>query len=689
MRPLPTVRLLLATLAMALGIGAVLRLALALQLLPADAWPWPLPWLLVRGALGDLAAWSAALAVPAALGCFSSLRWSRPRATRVTLAVLGGTLAFLAVIEWYFAEEFSARFNHIAVDYLLYPTEVAGNMWQGYPVLPWLAACALVGAAFAWPLTSFVVRDAADAHVGWRARSAQALTCLAVGALGLGWCGMDPLSGEGDRLEREVAGNGPVGFARALWTADLDYEAYYATLPPERVAPALERARGPAGTGGSLPRRPEQVVVLIEESLGAEFVGALGGERPSTPQLDRWSRRGLLFTSLNATGNRTVRGLEGVLASFPPLPPDAIVKRPGLVDFPTLGRCFHDAGYATAFFYGGVASFDHMGPWFAANGWEEVVDDGWIGSSPFPADAFRTAWGVADGPALELLLERQVAEHAAGRPFFATALTVSNHKPFLVPEPFGDPQRLPLRKRLRLGAIGLCALLLAGLGWWRGRGVLGVPALVALTLLASLGYATLLQLEATAKGRRVDGVRYADAALGAYLDGLEARGLLDSTLVLVVGDHGARVYGAADIPIASYRVPALFLGAGVEPGTRIERLCSQIDLAPTLLELCGLPIPAQFFGRSQLGLPATGGRAIVQHNRDVALLDDARCAVLGLGRAKRLYGRHGDALPPLDPREAEGAALLEQCQAMFQAAWDRLREHGKTVLARADGPGPR
>ncbi len=685
MRPLPIVRMLLAALAMALGVGAALRLALALELLPAESWAWPLPWLMVRGTLGDLAAWSAALAVPAALGCISSLRWGHPRAARVTLASIGGALAFLAVIEWYFAEEFSARFNHIAVDYLLYPTEVAGNLWQGYPVLPWLAACALVGAALAWPLTPFVVRGADDAPGGWRTRSSQALFCLTVGALGLGWCAADPLARGGDRLEREVAGNGQTGFVRALWTSHLEYEAFYATLPRERIESALERARGPAGKGVPLARRPEQVVILIEESLGQEFVGALGGERACTPQLDRWSQRGLLFTNSIATGNRTVRGLEGILASFPPLPPDSIVKRSGAADFPTLGRCFRDAGYATAFFYGGVASFDHMGTWFAANGWDEIIDDGWIGPSPFPPDAFRTAWGVADGPALELLLERQVAEHAAGRPFFATALTVSNHKPFLVPEPFGEPARVPLPKRLRLLAVGLVALLLVGMGWWRGRGVLGVPALVALTLFVSLGYATLLQLEATAKGRRNDAVRYADAALGAYLDGLESRGLLDTTLVLLVGDHGARVYGAADIPIASYRVPALFVGAGIEPGTRIERLCSQIDLAPTLLELCGLPIPAEFFGCSQIALPATGGRAVLQHNRDIALLDDPRGAALGLGRTKTLYERRGDELLPLERGDPDGEALLEACQALFQAASNRLSVQDAPELARADG----
>jgi len=685
----PSVRALLAILALAAAVGAVLRLALGFEFLPTGGWPWPMPWLLVRGAFADVAAWSVLLAVPAALACFSSAPQWNLRLARFVLAVLGGALAFLAVIELYFAEEFSARFNHIAVDYLLYPTEVAKNMWQGYPVVVWLVACALFGTLLAWPMTRFVARPASRSKFDVRARALQALGCILVGALGLAWSRSEPLGHHGDRLEREIAGNGLVGFTRAILTAHLDYATYYATLPPDRAALLFEDARGPKRTGNPLPVRPQQVVVVLEESFGQEFVGSLGGKRDCTPQFDRWSERGLLFTNLYATGNRTVRGLEGTLASFPPLPPDSIVKRPGLAGFPTLASVFREAGYTTAFFYGGVASFDNMGTWMSSNGWDEIVDDGWIGPSPYPDDAFRTAWGVADGPALDLLLERQVAQHNAGQPFFATALTVSNHKPFLVPEPFGKPAKLSTRKLVRLVGIGLVAMLVLASLWWRCRNVLGIPALAVLSMLVALGYSMLLKLEATAKGGRTDGVRYADSALGSYLDGLETHGLLDATLVLVVGDHGARVYGSADIPVASYRVPALFLGAGVEPNGRNERLCSQIDLAPTLLDLCSLPIPEGFFGASQLGLPAAGGRALVQHNRDIALFDDTHCVALGLQRTVSVYERRGPEFVPLEGRDPSIEHMVERCQAIFQVAWGRLQGHLDSQADAAGGSGLR
>lgn len=686
MRLLPALRVLLATLALALVVGGVLRLALGASLLPAGGWPWPMPRLLVAGAVADLATWCALLALPAALACFSNVRWDRRPLVRISLALVAGALSFLAVVEWYFAEEFSARFNHIAVDYLLYPGEVAGNLWQGYPLMTWALFCALLGTGLAQALTPWVASRADRAAPGLGARLAQAALSLGVGLLGLGWLLLAPGGELGDRLEREVAGNGPAGFVKALWTADLDYEAFYPTLPPDRIAPALARARGPAGTAGPLVRRPEQVVVLLEESLGAEFVGALGGARACTPKLDRWAARGLLFTHLVATGNRTVRGMEGVLASFPPLPPDSIVKRKAEMDLPTVARAFRGAGYGTTFLYGGAATFDHMGPWLASSGWDEVLDDGLVGSSPFPADAFRTAWGVADGPVLAELLRRQVEEHRAGRPFFATALTVSNHKPFLVPEPFGRPTRIPTKKLLRLACIGAAAVLVLGLGWWRARALLGLPSLALLSLAVLLGFSVLLRLEATAKGSRADGVAYADWAIGRYLDGLESTGLLESTLVLVVGDHGTRVYGSAEIPFESYRVPALFVGGGLEPGQRIERLCSQVDLGPTLLQLCDLPIPEGFFGQPQLGLPARGGRALLQHNRDIALLDDERCAILGLGRRVSLFERRGNDLVPHRGGGPAWEELVEGCQAIFQEASRRLHGRAPGELAADDGP---
>ena len=119
----------------------------------------------------------------------------------------------------------------------------------------------------------------------------------------------------------------------AAWTHNLDYSAFYKTMPMDE---AYQRARRLLAApnaefeeqGQSIrrrvagdPNRPRlNVVIFLEESLGSEFWGCLGRTNTLTPEMDKLAaEEGMLFTNLYASGNRTVRGFEGVLSSFPPL----------------------------------------------------------------------------------------------------------------------------------------------------------------------------------------------------------------------------------------------------------------------------------------------------------------------------------------------------------------------------------
>ena len=64
-----------------------------------------------------------------------------------------------------------------------------------------------------------------------------------------------------------------------------------------------------------LLHKPYNVVFFLQESLGAEYVGSLGG-LPLTPEFDKLSKEGLLFTNLYCTGTRSVRGIEAVVTGF-------------------------------------------------------------------------------------------------------------------------------------------------------------------------------------------------------------------------------------------------------------------------------------------------------------------------------------------------------------------------------------
>ncbi|HEX5053963.1 MAG TPA: sulfatase-like hydrolase/transferase [Planctomycetota bacterium] len=562
---------------------------------------------------------------------FRMLAWAPVRIP--LMVVVLGALCFNAVAEYFFFEEFNARFNHIALDYLIYPREVFVNIWDSYNV-PLVAGAALVGGLLmAWPVAR-LTRGMKFARIPWGMRCRAGFVLLLFGGGCIGLVSVVPGSVSNDRIVSEIAQNGTAQLMRAFLTAHLDFELYYRTLPLSEA-----RARAARVLDHEVPKPGElvapvgefqllkdfkpackdegyDVVIILEESFGSEFIGVLGHpERRTSPGFDRWSREGILLANLTATGNRTVRGMEGTLCSFPPLPGDSVVKRDHSDNVASVARVLKAKGARTAYFYGGFGLFDSMKPFIRANGYDEFIEQ-----PDYPKQAFRTIWGVADEWVLGAMLQAQVEARAKGQRYCFTALTVSNHKPYYVPR-------------------GRCEQL-------------------------------------TEKPGRDNAVAYADWALADYFDKAKAAGLLDHTVILAVGDHGARVYGSEEIPAPSYRVPALFLHPDPKwRGVRIERLCSQIDLLPTMLSLAGLGCEAPFFGEDILALPADGGRAFLQHNRDIGLLTDDAMVILGLQKQLYFYRRSGRTSD--DFRQVEGTEitpdlreLAKDATSVFQTAYE-------------------
>lgn len=629
--------LLLRLLGVGLVLSSVLRLVLLAVFLPGPLAPWTLVSCLAVGFFLDVLTAAVLVAPLGSLLALAPFGWLSRRWLRAPLvAMLCAGVVFLAFTEYFFFEEFLSRFNHVALDYLLFPTEVFTNLGESYDI-PLFAGLALLGglACAAW-LERFLA-GATLARLGWRERLGALGRAWGTGAVAFAVLWALPWKVRADRVEDEVAHNGLCALVHAYATASLDYPTFYLSVPAEeaeaRVAARLETPSSPVGPDLQRVLRPRhaaapaprQVIVILEESFGSEFVGVLGHpELELTPHFDRWSQEGLLLTQLVPTGNRTVRGLEGVLASFVPLPGDAILRREASSDVATLGRVFAANDFRTVFLYGGRSIFDSMSSFLGQNGWNEFVEQ-----PDYPEGVFHTAWGVADEFIFDALLARQERARDTGEKLFATLLSVSNHKPYDVP--LDDAHVASVRK-----------------------------------------------------GRR-RAVAYADYALGRYLDQARERGLLEQSLILIAGDHGARVYGSSEIPAASYRVPGLFLSN--DPawrGRRIDRLCSQIDLGPTLLSLAQITCTAPFFGQDLLDLPTRGGRAFVQHNRDVGLLTDELLIVLGLQKSVTYYGRsgpesdefrllgEGEAGPEARELALDAAATFQTAQALYDAGRYRI-----------------
>jgi hypothetical protein len=187
----------------------------------------------------------------------------------------------------------------------------------------------------------------------------------------------------------------------------------------------------------------------MEESLGSEFWGCLNlqdGRLPArslTPHLDTLANsEGLLFTHLFADGNRTIRGLEAVLASFPPLPGDSIVARTHTQGCDTLAQVLRRDGYGTTFIYPGRGIFDGLSRFTLENGFDRFIEQ-----KDFAHPAFTTSWGHCDEDLYDRVLAEARAAHEGGKPFLITALSVSNHQPFTYPEGrIPEPSRMHSRK---------------------------------------------------------------------------------------------------------------------------------------------------------------------------------------------------------------------------------------------------
>jgi phosphoglycerol transferase MdoB-like AlkP superfamily enzyme len=597
----------------------------------ADVGPGQLPYVLAAGAVNDLVE-SLYLFAPFALYILLLPdRWFRTTANRVLL--YGGTvitiagLLYLNAAEFFFFEEFDARFNIVAYDYLAYPTEVFVDIWDAYPVMKVLLAAVTIGAIGTYLLRGRVDRGVTGI-VGLRERLVLFVPYAIVLSLAVAFYPTNVLSWSANRVENELVQNGHSSFFRAARTSDIEYEAYYPSGNQQANLDLLEKQLAVDGMGmtrlaeGRIDRRhaarPDglgrlNVVVVASESFGAEFSRLHGSKRNWTPNFDAYARKGLWFANTYASGTRTVRGLEAITASFPPIPTVSILRRPGNQKIATWGRVMNQLGYHSSFLYGGYGYFDDMNSFYEGNGFE-VLDRKDIANV-----RFANIWGVSDEDLFDRAIKHYGQEYAKGQPFFSIVMTTSNHKPYTF--------------RPGLEKLGI----------------------------------------APEGGGRKAGVKYADYALGYFLQQAARQPWFDDTLFVVVADHGARVYGKAEIPLASYEIPLMIYAPKKLAPRQVDTLTTQIDIAPTVLGLLGLPYDAPFFGVDVLHASPEHRIALFSHNHDVAIYRDGELMVMRLGKTTQAY-RYDRKLGTFTV-EPDVQNLLPLGIAYFQTAADLFKSH--------------
>jgi phosphoglycerol transferase MdoB-like AlkP superfamily enzyme len=612
---------------------------------PGELWS-----VFARGFVFDLAAAAYAAAVVALFSVLLGNRLGAARAYRwvryVQYALLAFLLIFVLAAEVTFWLEFGVRFNFIAVDYLVYTQEVIGNIVESYPLAPILLGVGAVAAAIAW-IVGRLWLPVRYQPTPLRTRAAAA-ACAVLAAVAL-FNGFDGGLKErsGNAYNNELASNGVYSFFQAYRLNELSFGRFYKTLAEEQVEHLVQHEIDEASGGASAAKSSKEsvhstrvqaggapkrlnVVLIMVESLSADYLGVFGNKKNLTPKLDKLAQESLLFTDLYAVGTRTVRGLEALSAALPPLPGQSIVRRPENGHLFTLGSVLREHGYETKFIYGGFGYFDNMNAYFAANGYQ-LIDRS---SMPREKVGFANIWGVADEYLLDRTLEEIDASHANGKPIFAHVMTTSNHRPYTYPA---------------------------------GR------------------------IDIASKSGRNGAVKYTDYAIGRFIEQARTKPWFDDTLFVVIADHCASSAGKERLAIPKYHIPALvYAPKHVNPG-RFERLASQIDVAPTLLGMLQMSYPSMFLGHDLLRSEHEEQRAFISNYQEIGYLrlgDDGIRRLVVFAPKKRVsvyrVAADGESLS----EETGHAALVQEALGYYQGADYLMRHRLYRDDVRAGAPGP-
>lgn len=488
-------------------------------------------------------------------------------------------LLFNAVSEWFFWDEFNTRFNFIAVDYLVYTTEVIGNIQQSYPIGWILIAIGFIALLFTY-LIKNQIRKSNILQQPFRQRT-KLVGLYAVFLAVISFSVTNKQHRFSDNAYvNELAGNGLYELFAAYRNNELDYDQFYARIDNKKAFDLLHQMiqTQEAKFSNSNPERIDRtivnageekrlnVVLISVESFSANFMAAFGNDHGITPFLDSLTQHSLLFTNLYATGTRTVRGLEALSLCVPPTPGQSIVRRPNNEHLFSLGTVFNEKGYESKYIYGGYGYFDNMNYFFANNGYS-VVDRSAINDEDID---YENVWGVADENLFELAMT-EIDKSSIEKPVFAHIMTTSNHRPYTYPE-----------------------------------GRIDIPSHTS----------------------RQGAVKYTDYAIGKFLKEASQKSWFSNTMFIIVADHCASSAGKTELPVSKYHIPMLIYSPGHIAAGKMNRLMSQIDVGPTILGLLNFSYSSKFYGYDIFKLEPGRERAFISTYQNLGYIKGDKLVIL-------------------------------------------------------------
>ncbi len=492
-------------------------------------------------------------------------------------------LVFNIFTEWFFWKEFGRRFDFIAVDYLVYTHEVMQNILESYPIPLLLSLVFMISSSlfyFIYKKTA-VLDSAFNSSQGFLQRLKIGVCIISLPILFFNVLNEQSMANvSANQFNNELSKDGLYSLFSAFRNNTLDYDAHYRTENIGTIMSNLKTIYKCDDTHSRYIKKPGKelkynVMLIMVESLSAEYVGAFGDTRGWTPNLDNLVKHSLFFNNLYATGTRTDRGMEAVVLSVPPTPGRSIIKRPDCHNMFSSGFIFKEKGYENKFMYAGYGYFDNMNDFFSHNGFM-TVDRANMDRSEI---IFSNAWGVSDEDLFNKALKESDKSYQNNKPFFNYIMTASNHRPYTYPD-----------------------------------GRIDIPSHTG----------------------RSGSVKYTDYAINKFLNDAASKPWFKNTIFIILADHNGGSAGKTSLPAWRYKIPVIIYGPGIIRPQIVSKLSSQIDLMPTLFSLMNWSYESKFYGEDILDANFNE-RAFIGTYEKLGLLRNNRLVILEPGKKLQEY----------------------------------------------------
>lgn len=415
-------------------------------------------------------------------------------------------------------------------------------------------------------------------------------------------------------VHSDIVLNTPFAIIRTLFSNSF-LETHYPDVDEKLILQKVQ----PIKEYHNNPKTKPNVVVLILESYGREYIGAFNKKanipnyKSHAPFLDSLSQHSLIFTNAYANGRQSIHGMSSVLAGIPSFK-DAFTSSPyPKQKIESLVSTLKSEGYDTSFFHG--AANGSMG----FLGFGNILGfDHYYGRTEFNDDSeFDGFWGIWDEPFLQYMKNTLDKKKT---PFFASVFTVSSHEPYIIPEKY--------KNKFHEGGVPIhkCA-------------------------------------------------EYTDFALKRFFTEAKKKPWFSNTIFVLVADHCNQIYydeyqkaiNRYAVPIIIYKPDSKYVGVD-------EDFAQQIDIYPTILDMIGYDKPFRSWGRSLLDKKSSTPFVINSTGTIYQFMKGNYICTFDGKNAIGFYDKNDKALNTnlIQNRNPEMNELELNCKAFIQDYMDRV-----------------